>query len=103
MPIVPAAPEATVKDAKPKLKKPRLYFVVLLNDDFTPMDFVVSVLRSYFSMDEDLAVLTMLKVHQEGRGVCGRFTREIAEMKVKDVLDCARTHQHPLQCILEPE
>ncbi len=92
-----------VQDAKPKLKKPRLYKVVLLNDDYTPMEFVVYILQSFFGMEEQRAVKIMLNVHQSGRGVCGIFTREVAEMKVRDVLDCARRYQHPLQCTMEPE
>jgi len=92
-----------IEDSKPKLKKPRLYKVLLLNDDYTPMHFVVHVLQTYFSMSEELAVNIMLSVHQSGSGVCGRFTREIAEMKVRDVLECARHYQHPLQCTMEPE
>ena len=103
MTILPATPEASVKDAKPKLKKPRLYKVVMLNDDFTPMEFVVNVLRDFFNLKEEIAVQIMLSVHQAGRGVCGQYSREVAEMKVKDVHECAQRHQYPLQCILEPE
>ncbi len=101
--IVPALPDLKTLDAKPKLKKPRLYKVVLINDDYTPMKFVVEVLRKYFDMEEQLAVSIMLSVHETGRGICGLFSREIAEMKVRDVLECARRHQHPLQCTMEPE
>ncbi len=100
---LPADTGTQVQDSKPKLKKPRLYKVMLLNDDYTPMEFVVDVLRTYFNMNDELAVTVMLHVHQSGSGVCGRFTREIAEMKVRDVLECARLHQHPLQCTMEPE
>ncbi len=95
--------DTQLQDSKPELKKPRLYKVILLNDDYTPMEFVVNILCTYFSMPEELAVTLMIKVHQSGSGVCGRFTREIAEMKVRDVLDFARVHQHPLQCTMEPE
>lgn len=101
--LLPAGPGIKPQEAKPELKKPRLYKVVLLNDDYTPMDFVVQVLQTYFEMQEELAVQIMLNVHQSGSGICGRFTREIAEMKVRDVLECARRHQHPLQCTMEPE
>ena len=101
--IVPARIDSQVQDAKPKLKKPRLYKVVLLNDDYTPMEFVVHVLQKFFAMQEELAVSIMLSVHQKGSGICGVFSREIAEMKVREVLDCARRYQHPLQCTMEPE
>ncbi len=100
---LPIDTDTLVQVSKPKLKKPRLYKVVLLNDDYTPMEFVVYVLRTYFNLQEELAVAIMLKVHQSGSGVCGRFTREIAEMKVRDVLECARLHEHPLQCTMEPD
>ena len=92
-----------VQHSKPKLKKPRLYKVVLLNDDYTPMEFVVHILCTYFAMQEELAISIMLNVHNSGRGICGKFTREIAEMKVRDVLECAQRHQHPLQCTMEPD
>lgn len=101
--MIPIKETVHVQDAKPKLKKPRLYKVVLLNDDYTPMEFVVYVLQSFFSMEEDLAVTIMLNIHNNGRGVCGVFTREVAEMKVRDVLECARRYQHPLQCTMEPD
>ena len=101
--LLPANTDPVVQDSKPKLKKPRLYKVVLLNDDYTPMEFVVNVLRTYFAMEEELAITIMLNVHNSGSGVCGRFTREVAEMKVRDVLECAQRHQHPLQCTMEPE
>ena len=101
--LQPPTIDTQVQDSKPKLKKPRLYKVVLLNDDYTPMQFVIDVLQTYFNMTEELAVSIMLKVHQSGSGVCGRFTREIAEMKVRDVLECAKRYEHPLQCTMEPE
>ena len=101
--LQPPTIDTQVQDSKPKLKKPRLYKVVLLNDDYTPMQFVIDVLQTYFNMTEELAVSVMLKVHQSGSGVCGRFTREIAEMKVRDVLECAKRYEHPLQCTMEPE
>lgn len=91
------------KSAKPKLKKPRMYRVVLLNDDYTPMDFVVFILQELFGMRHELAVRIMVQVHNSGRGVCGTYTREIAEMKVSEVLKRARQFQHPLQCEMEPE
>ena len=86
---------------KPKLKKPSLYRVLLLNDDFTPMEFVVEVLARYFSMNLDQATQVMLHVHQNGVGECGVFTYEVAETKVTQVMDFARKNQHPLQCVME--
>ena len=86
---------------KPKLKKPSLYRVLLLNDDFTPMEFVVEVLARYFSMNLDQATQLMLHVHQNGVGECGVFTYEVAETKVTQVMDFARKNQHPLQCVME--
>lgn len=92
-----------VEEAKPKLKKPQLYKVLLLNDDYTPMEFVVTVLEQFFQMPRETAVRVMLNVHQKGMGVCGVFTAEVAEMKVRQVIDFAMQHQHPLQCTMEPE
>ena len=92
----------TLEEAKPKLKKPPLYKVVLLNDDYTPMDFVVSVLELFFSKPRDQATRIMLQVHTQGKGVCGVFSREIAETKVHQVNSFARENQHPLMCTLEP-
>jgi len=92
-----------LQEAKPKLKKPNLYKVILLNDDYTPMEFVVIVLEQFFQMPRETAVRIMLNVHQKGIGVCGIYPCEIAEMKVRQVLDFARDHQHPLQCTMEPE
>jgi ATP-dependent Clp protease adaptor protein ClpS len=82
-------------------KKPSLYKVLLLNDDYTPMEFVVMVLQRFFRMDIEQATRVMLHVHQRGVGVCGVFSLEVAETKVTQVMDCARAHQHPLQCALE--
>ena len=92
-----------VEEAKPKLKRPPLFQVVLLNDDFTPMEFVVDVLERIFSMDRTTATRIMLEVHTRGKGVCGVFTFEIAETKVAQVVDMARRHQHPLQCTMEKD
>ncbi len=91
-----------LEEAKPKLKKPPLYKVVLLNDDYTPMDFVVSVLELFFSKPRDQATRIMLQVHTQGKGVCGVYSREIAETKVHQVNTFARENQHPLMCTLEP-
>ncbi len=74
----------------------------MLNDDYTPMEFVVQVLESFFAMDRELAVRVMLKVHTEGRAVCGQFTRDIAESKAARVNNYAREHEHPLMCEIEP-
>lgn len=90
---------ATKTRAKPK--KPSQYKVLMLNDDYTPMEFVVLVLKRFFGMDLEQATRVMLHVHQRGVGVCGIFTYEVAETKVNQVMDFARQNQHPLQCTLE--
>ncbi|MBI3149683.1 MAG: ATP-dependent Clp protease adapter ClpS [Betaproteobacteria bacterium] len=86
---------------KERLKSPPLYKVLLLNDDFTPMDFVVVVLQTIFAMNRERATTVMLRVHREGVGECGTFTRDVATAKVDQVVDLARQHQHPLQCTME--
>ncbi|MGH8502098.1 MAG: ATP-dependent Clp protease adapter ClpS [Gammaproteobacteria bacterium] len=90
-----------VEESRPKAKKPPLYKVVLINDDYTPMEFVVHVLESFFKMDAETAVRIMLHVHTRGKGVCGIFTRDIAETKVAQVNDYSRANQHPLLCAME--
>jgi len=85
------------------VKLPRKYKVVLLNDDYTPMDFVVEVLKRFFHLNEEIAVQVMLQVHIQGKGVCGVFTRDIAETKVAQVNDYAKMNQHPLLSSMEPE
>ena len=90
-----------VEEAKPRLKRPPLYRVVLLNDDYTPMEFVVQVLQSIFGMDRSTATRIMLEVHTKGKGVCGIYTFEIAETKVAQVVSLAEQHQHPLLCTME--
>jgi ATP-dependent Clp protease adaptor protein ClpS len=90
-----------VKEAPPKLKRPPLYRVILLNDDFTPMEFVVGVLESVFGLDRNTATRIMLEVHHQGKGVCGVYTYEIAETKVAQVTGLAQEHQHPLLCTME--
>jgi ATP-dependent Clp protease adaptor protein ClpS len=90
-----------VEESKPKLKKPPLYQVVLLNDDYTPMDFVVEVLELIFGMDRQKATRIMLEVHTKGKGRCGVFTYEIAETKVAQVSSYAQQHQHPLMSTME--
>ena len=93
--------DLVVEEAQPRLKKPPLYQVVLLNDDYTPMEFVVDVLERIFSLDRTRATRVMLEVHTKGKGVCGVFTFEIAETKVAQVMTYARQHQHPLLCTME--
>ncbi|UTA49585.1 ATP-dependent Clp protease adapter ClpS [Simiduia sp. 21SJ11W-1] len=90
-----------VQEAKPTLKRPSMYKVVLMNDDYTPMDFVVEVLESFFSMNREKAVKVMLQVHTQGKGVCGVYTRDIAETKAAQVNQYARENQHPLLCEIE--
>ena len=88
---------------QPKTKKPSLYKVLLLNDDYTPMEFVVVVLERFFNKGREEATQIMLHVHQKGVGVCGIYTYEVAETKVTQTVDYARKNQHPLQCTLEKE
>ena len=83
------------------VRPPPLFQVLLLNDDFTPMDFVVHVLQSIFRMDQERAMRIMLEVHTEGRGICGIYTRDVAASKVEQVANLAREHQHPLACVME--
>lgn len=95
--------DLVVQEAKPKLQKPRLYKVILLNDDYTTMEFVVDVLERFFRMGRERATQIMLHVHTRGRGVCGVFTRDVAETKVQQVMAYAHDQQQPLQCVMEPE
>lgn len=88
---------------RPKTKKPSMYKVLMLNDDYTPMEFVVHVLERFFNKNREEATRIMLHVHQRGVGVCGLFTYEVAETKVTQVMDLARQNQHPLQCTIEKE
>jgi ATP-dependent Clp protease adaptor protein ClpS len=90
-----------VQQARPKLRRPPLFKVLLLNDDYTPMEFVVQVLEVFFSMNREKATQIMLHVHTRGVGVCGVYTRDIAETKVLQVNDYSRSHQHPLMCTME--
>ena len=90
-----------VEEAKPKLKRPPLFRVILLNDDYTPMEFVVGVLESVFGLDRNSATRIMLEVHHRGKGICGVYTYEIAETKVAQVTGLAQQHQHPLLCTME--
>ena len=94
--------EGTVLEAKKsKVKAPPLFKVILLNDDYTPMEFVVLVLQTFFAMSREKATQVMLKVHKEGMGVCGVYPRDIATTKVEQVVSYARKYQHPLQCVME--
>ena len=97
--------EGDVLLAKPKatLQRPGFYRVVLLNDDYTPMDFVVRVLENVYHKANEEAVAIMLQVHQKGAGLCGVFTRDVAETKVDQTLYLARQHDHPLQCVMEKD
>ena len=90
-----------LQEAKPKLKKPPMYKVYLLNDDFTPMDFVVRLLEKFFGMDREKATRVMLTVHTQGKGVCGIYTYEVAETKIAQVNEYSQRHQHPLLCEME--
>jgi ATP-dependent Clp protease adaptor protein ClpS len=92
-----------VTQTKPKTAKPSLYRVLILNDDYTPMEFVVYVLERFFNKSREDATRIMLHVHQNGVGVCGVFTYEVAETKVAQVIDAALRHQHPLQCTMEKD
>jgi ATP-dependent Clp protease adaptor protein ClpS len=93
--------DSVVEARKAKVKLPPMYKVLLLNDDYTPMEFVVLVLQKFFGMTRERATQVMLKVHREGMGICGVFPRDVASTKVQQVASYARRHQHPLQCVME--
>ena len=93
--------EVAVEEAQPKLKPPPLYRVVLLNDDYTPMEFVVDILETVFTMQRTQATQVMLEVHTKGKGICGVYNFEIAETKVAQVMEVAQQQQHPLLCTME--
>src|SRR3989339_2167159 len=94
--------EGTVLEAKKaKVKTPPMFKVLLLNDDYTPMDFVIAVLQKFFALSREKATQVMLKVHREGIGVCGVYPRDVAATKVEQVKSYAKQHQHPLQCVME--
>src|SRR4051812_29754756 len=92
---------AVITKTKPQTKRPNLYRVLLLNGDYTPMEFVVHILERFFNKDREAATRIMLHVHNHGIGECGVYTYEVAETKVTQVMDFARKHQHPLQCVME--
>ena len=93
--------DLALEEARPKIKRPSLYRVVLINDDYTPMEFVVDVLETIFAMERTRATQVMLEVHTKGKGLCGVFNFEIAETKVAQVVALAQQHQHPLLCTME--
>ena len=93
---------AVVTETKPKLQRPSLYRVLILNDDYTPMEFVIVVLQEFFSKDREQATQIMLKIHLDGKGVCGVYSRDVAATKVDQVLEAALKAGHPLQCVSEP-
>ena len=93
--------DSVLEAKKAKLKLPSMYKVLLLNDDYTPMEFVVLVLQKFFGMTRERATQVMLKVHREGMGICGVYPRDVASTKVQQVAGYARKHQHPLQCVME--
>lgn len=93
--------DLAVQEAQPKLKKPPLFKVLLLNDDYTPMEFVIQILESFFGMGQEKATQVMLEVHTSGVGVCGVFSRDVAETKVAQVNDYSRENQHPLKCTMQ--
>lgn len=90
-------------EARPKLKRPSMFKVILMNDDYTPMEFVVHILEAFFGMNRDGATRIMWHVHTRGRGICGVFTRDVAETKVAQVNDYSRQHEHPLLCVMEAD
>ena len=93
---------AVVTETKPKTQKPSLYRVLILNDDYTPMEFVVMVIQEFFGKDRESATQIMLKIHLDGRGICGVFSKDVAATKVEQVQEAARQAGHPLQCVSEP-
>ena len=108
VPVLPAPglPEGddtvVVERRTQRVEPPRLYQVLMLNDDFTPMEFVVAVIQEFFSKDRETATQIMLKIHLDGKGVCGVYSRDVASTKVDQVMDAAREAGHPLQCVSEP-
>jgi len=93
--------DLAVKESSPKLKRPPMYQVILLNDDFTPMEFVVHILEKFFRMDREKATQIMFRVHTQGKGLCGTYVKEIAETKVAQVNEYSRVNNHPLLCTME--
>ena len=99
----PSGPNTSViTKVKPKTKRPNLYRVLILNDDYTPMEFVVMVIQEFFNKDRETATQIMLKIHLDGKGICGVYSRDVAATKVQQVQEAARQAGHPLQCLSEP-
>lgn len=94
-------PVQLLEEARPQLKKPAMYQVILLNDDFTPMHFVVDILEHFFGLSQERATQIMLQIHHQGKGICGVYTYDVAETKVALVSDYARQHEYPLLCDME--
>lgn len=94
--------DVQLKERRPALKRPKRYLVIMLNDDYTPMEFVVQVLLAFFAMDRGRAERVMLDIHTKGQAVCGSYSRDIAETKCSQVVDLARSWEYPLQCRVEP-
>ncbi len=102
-PATPGGGDSVVLERRPeKVKPPQMYQVVLLNDDYTPMEFVVVIIQEFFNKDRETATQIMLKIHLDGKGVCGVFSKDVAATKVDQVTEAARKNGHPLQCISEP-
>ena len=102
-PGLPGGGDSVVLERRPeKVKPPQMYQVVLLNDDYTPMEFVVVVIQEFFNKDRETATQIMLKIHLDGKGVCGVFSKDVAATKVDQVTEAARKNGHPLQCVSEP-
>lgn len=103
VPRTPGGSDALVLERRPeKVKPPQMYQVVLLNDDYTPMEFVVVIIQEFFNKDRETATQIMLKIHLDGKGVCGVFSKDVAATKVDQVTEAARKNGHPLQCVSEP-
>ena len=103
MPRMPDGGDSVVLERRAqKIQPPQMYQVAMLNDDYTPMEFVVMVIQEFFSKDRESATQIMLKIHLDGKGICGVFSRDVAATKVDQVLDAAKQAGHPLQCVSEP-
>ena len=99
--VIKKQDESVLEATVTRIKPPPMFKVMLLNDDFTPMDFVVAVIQKYFGKDREQATRIMLKVHREGMGICGIYPKDVATTKVEQVVSYSRKHQHPLQCVME--
>lgn len=101
MPVVKDKSELVVQEARPKLKEPAMYKVIMHNDDFTPMEFVVAVLELFFNIERALATKIMYEIHMVGKAICGVYSKDVAETKADQVMEYARRHEHPLLCSIE--